>query len=70
MVEIIHDSVKHGGATIGEDGFTGLSGKPGGYSEFINVYAREGQMSPRARGPIVKSKFGSGYTYYCEQTQV
>jgi formamidopyrimidine-DNA glycosylase len=70
VVEIVHDSVKHGGATIGEDGFIGLSGKPGGYTEFINVYGREGQMSPRARGPIVKAKFGSGYTYYCEQTQV
>jgi hypothetical protein len=27
-------------------------------------------MSPRARGPIVKVRYGSGYTYFCEQTQV
>ncbi len=70
LVEIIHDSVKHGGATVGADGFVGLSGQPGGYTEFINVYGRDGQMSPRARGPIVKAKYASGYTYYCEQTQV
>ena len=69
VVEIIHDSVKHGGATVGEHGVLTLAGKPGGYTSMINVYGRDGQMSPRARGPIAKSKFGSGYTYYCEQTQ-
>jgi formamidopyrimidine-DNA glycosylase len=69
-VEIVHDAVKHGGTTLGDDGFTTLSGAPGGYGPMINVYGRDGEMSPRARGPIVKAKFGSGYTYYCEQTQV
>lgn len=69
-VEIIHDSLKHGGATIGEDGFHTLSGEPGGYGPMINVYKRDGEMSPRARGPIVKAKFGGGFTYFCEQTQV
>ena len=69
-VEIIHDAVKHGGATVGEDGFLTLSGAAGGYGPMINVYQRDGEMSPRARGPIVKAKFGSGFTYYCEQTQV
>lgn len=69
-VEIVHDAVKHGGATVGADGFPTLSGEPGGYGPMINVYGRDGEMSPRARGPIVKSKFASGFTYYCEQTQV
>lgn len=68
-VEIVHDAVKHGGTTLGEDGLTTLAGQPGGYGEFVNVHGREGQMSPRARGPIVKAKFGSGFTYFCEQTQ-
>ena len=69
-VEIIHDSVKHGGASVGDDGYLTLSGARGGYSDMINVFRRDGEMSPRARGPIVKSRFGNGYTYYCEQTQV
>lgn len=69
-VEIIHDSVKHGGATVGDDGVLTLAGLPGGYGDMINVYKRDGEMSPRARGPIVKAKFGSGFSYYCEQTQV
>ena len=52
------------------DGWVQLSGTPGGYAEYLTVYKRDGEMSPRARGPIVKTRFGSGYTYYCEQTQV
>ncbi len=70
VVETIHDAVKYGGTTIGEDGWVGLMGEPGGYNEYITVFKRDGEMSPRARGPIVKSRFSSGYTYYCEQTQV
>lgn len=70
VVETIHEAVKYNGTTIGEDGWVGLSGKPGDYGQYIAVYKRDGEMSPRARGPIVKARFGSGYTYYCEQTQV
>lgn len=69
-VEIVHDAVKHGGVTIGPDGFRNLQGEPGGYGDLINVYKRDGEMSPRARGPIVKAKVGGIYTYFCEQTQV
>lgn len=69
-VEILHDSVKHGGATIGPDGYLTLHGERGGYGDMINVYKRDGEMSPRARGPIVKAKFQGAYTYFCEQTQV
>lgn len=70
LVETVHEAVKYGGTTIGEDGWRGLSGEPGDYGQYITVYKRDGEMSPRARGPIVKARFGSGYTYFCEQTQV
>ncbi len=70
VVETVHEAVKYGGTTIGPDGWVGLSGDPGDYQQYITVYKRDGEMSPRARGPIVKVRFGSGYTYFCEQTQV
>lgn len=70
VVETVHEAVKYGGTTLGPDGWVGLDGTPGEYQEYLTVYKRDGQMSPRARGPIVKARFGSGYTYYCEQTQV
>lgn len=69
-VEILHDSIKHGGVSLGDTPFLDLAGEPGGYTSMLSVYARDGEMSPRARGPIVKHRLGSGYTYYCEQTQV
>lgn len=69
-VEILHDAIKHGGSTIGDDGFVTLAGKPGDYQQFLAVHGREGQMTPRARGPVVRMKFGSGFAYYCEQTQM
>ena len=70
VVETVHEAVKYGGTTIGPDGWVGLSGESGDYQQYITVYKRDGEMSPRARGPIVKARFGSGYTYFCEQTQV
>ncbi len=70
VVETVHEAVKYGGTTIGPDGWVGLSGESGDYQQYIAVYKRDGEMSPRARGPIVKARFGSGYTYFCEQTQV
>ena len=70
VVETTHEAVKYGGTTLGPDGWVGPTGKPGEYQEYLTVYKRDGEMSPRARGPIVKTRFGSGYTYYCEQTQV
>jgi formamidopyrimidine-DNA glycosylase len=70
VVETVHEAVKYGGTSLGPDGWVGLSGEPGEYQQYITVYKRDGEMSPRARGPIVKARFGNGYTYYCEQTQV
>jgi formamidopyrimidine-DNA glycosylase len=70
VVETVHDAIKYGGTSIGPDGWVGLDGSPGSYGEHLTVYKRDGQMSPRSRGPIVKTRYGSGYTYYCEQTQV
>lgn len=69
-VETVHEAVKYGGTSLGEDGWVSLSGAPGDYAQYLTVYRRDGEMSPRARGPIVKTRFGNGYTYYCEQTQV
>lgn len=69
-VEKVHDALKYGGSTVGEDGFVDVHGKPGSYQSELAVYRREGEMSPRARGPIVKARFGQGYTYYCAQTQM
>ena len=68
-VEIIHEAIKHGGSTIGDDGFRNLAGEVGGYTSMIAVYGKAGEQSPRKRGPIERVKLGSGWTYFCPETQ-
>lgn len=70
VVETMHDAVKYGGTSLDENGWVGLNGEPGGYQDHLAVYGRAGEMSPRARGPIVKARYGNMSTYFCEQTQV
>lgn len=70
VVETMHDSIKYGGTAVDDPPFEDLSGKTGGYGEYLAVYRKDGQMSPRARGPVTKRRYGHGWTYYCEQTQV
>lgn len=70
VVETMHDAVKYGGTSLDDDGWASLTGQPGGYQDHLTVYRRAGEMSPRARGPIVKARYGNITTYFCEQTQV
>lgn len=70
VVETMFDAMKYGGTTLDEDGWTDLQGEPGNYKEHLAVYGRAGEMSPRARGPITKARYGNMTTYFCEQTQV
>ncbi len=70
VVEVVHDAVKYRGTTLEDNGYADLFGEPGSYQEHLAVYGKSGEMSPRARGEIVRSKIGGIWTYYCEQTQV
>jgi formamidopyrimidine-DNA glycosylase len=69
ITTILHDAIKYRGTTLGDRPFHDIEGKPGGYSEHIAVYGKEGQLSPRSRAPILKSKFKGHTVFYCS-TQV
>ncbi len=69
VVEILHDAIKHGGTTMDADGWHDLHGEAGGYSEYHQVSARDGEPCRRCRDTIVKAKFGGRNTYFCEQCQ-
>lgn len=69
VVEILHDAIKHSGTTLPDDGWLDLHGKPGGYLEYHQVFARDGQPCRRCRDTISKAKFGGKPTYFCEQCQ-
>ena len=72
LVETLHDAVKYRGSSFedDDDGYLDLFGKPGSYQDHLSVFRKEGELSPRSRRPIAKAKFGKGWTYYCEQSQV
>jgi formamidopyrimidine-DNA glycosylase len=69
VVEILHDAIKHGGTTLPDDGWRDLHGAAGGYTEYHQVHARDGQPCRRCRDVISKAKFGGKNTYFCEQCQ-
>lgn len=70
IVEILHDAIKHRGSSLSDEQYVDLKGRPGGYQELHQVYAREGEACRRCRTTIVRSKFQQRSTYYCEQCQV
>ncbi len=71
LVEILHEAIKYGGSTLGDEQYVDLNGKPGEYQQHHQVYDREKQPCRRCRRhDIVKSKFGGRSTYYCEVCQV
>lgn len=70
VVETMHEAVKHRGVTLRGDGFVDLAGRPGGYTEYLNVYDREGQACRRCRAVIVKRKMGGAVSFMCDQCQV
>ncbi len=69
VVEILHDAIKHGGTTMGDDAWHDLHGAAGGYVDYHQVSARDGEPCRRCRDTIVKAKFGGKNTYFCEQCQ-
>lgn len=71
VVEILHDAIKYGGSTLADEQYVDLHGKPGGYQEFHQVYARDRQPCLRCRrNPVLKAKFQGRSTFYCEVCQV
>jgi formamidopyrimidine-DNA glycosylase len=70
VVETLHEGLKHRGYTDGEQGWTDLGGRPGGYNSLVSAYGREGEACRRCRSVIVKKKVANRVSYFCEQCQV
>ncbi len=70
VVETMHDAIKHRGTSVGDDAWTDLAGRPGGFQDLLNAYGRDGLACKRCRGVIIKKKFGGKVTYCCDDCQV
>lgn len=70
VVEILHDAIKHSGTSLPDNGWRDLHGQPGGYLEYHQVYARDGEPCRRCRSTVSKAKFGGRTIYLCKECQV
>ena len=69
LVETLHNVIKYRGTTLEDRPWADVFGEPGVFDQHIQVYQREGELSPRSRTPIQRAKFKGDWTYFCE-TQV
>lgn len=70
VVTVLNDAVKYRGTTIADSPFVDPQGNEGSFQDHLQVYGKHGELSPRSRQPLVRSKFGGRWTYYCDQSQV
>jgi formamidopyrimidine-DNA glycosylase len=70
LVETLHDAVKYGGTSVGDEGFVSVHGKRGDYNEHLQVFEREKQPCRRCRGTVTKVRFQNHTTYLCPSCQV
>ena len=70
LVETMHEAAKHRGVTLADKVFTDLTGKPGGWTDELKVYERDGQACRRCRSVVVKVRAGNKTVYMCPDCQV
>ncbi|MEQ8716246.1 MAG: DNA-formamidopyrimidine glycosylase family protein [Acidimicrobiales bacterium] len=70
VVETLHDAMKYSGTHVPANAFVDVFGEPGSYQDHLSVWGKDGELSPRSRKPIARTKYKGTWTYYCEQSQV
>ena len=70
LLETLHDGVKYRGVSQPGDAYVDYYGKPGGFGNELKVVGREGMPCRRCRQTVVKSRYGSKFTYHCGSCQV
>ena len=70
VVTVLNDAVKYRGTTIDSSPFVDPAGNEGSFQDHLQVFGKHGELSPRSRQPLVRSKFAGRWTYYCAQSQV
>lgn len=70
VVETLHESAKHRGVTTSDGQYQDLTGKPGGWTNELQVFERDGQACLRCRGVVSKIRMGNKPVYLCEACQV
>lgn len=69
LVETLHNVIKYRGTTLEGRPWADVFGEPGIFEQHLQVFGKDGDLSPRSRTPIQRAKFKGEWTYFCE-TQV
>jgi formamidopyrimidine-DNA glycosylase len=70
VVETLHEAAKHRGVTTSDGQYCDLAGKPGGWTDELQVFERDGKACRRCRGVVSKVRQGGKTVYFCEDCQV
>jgi len=65
--DVLNKAIKHGGSSV--DDYVRLSGKPGNYARFHQVYDRVGKPCFVCKKPIKRIAQGGRGTYFCAKCQ-
>jgi formamidopyrimidine-DNA glycosylase len=64
---VLRQSIKAGGTTLKD--FSGADGKPGYFSQQLNVYGRDGECCNNCKAEIQRVIIGGRSTFFCPQCQ-
>jgi formamidopyrimidine-DNA glycosylase len=70
VVETLHEAAKHRGVTTSDGQYADLTGKPGGWTDELQVFERDGKACRRCRGVVSKVRMSGKPVYLCEACQV
>lgn len=70
VVETLHEAAKHRGVTTSDGQYSDLAGKPGGWTDELQVFERDGKACRRCRGVVSKVRMANKTVYLCEDCQV
>jgi len=70
VVETLHEAAKHRGVTTSDGQYADLAGKPGGWTDELQVFERDGKACRRCRSVVSKVRMSGKTVYLCEDCQV
>lgn len=65
--QVLRKAIAKGGTTLKD--FMGSDGKPGYFSQHLNVYGREGLACTRCKTPLTAIRVGQRSTFFCAHCQ-
>ena len=69
-VEILYEATKFGGTSLNVTHFLNLNGEPGGFQDHLQVFGRDGQLTPTTLHQVERVRFKNRWVYYCPRVQV